>query len=562
MSLSICIAQLNPIVGDLQGNAQKAIDAAQLAYAGGHHVIVFSELFICGYAAEDLFLRPQFLADCEAALHSVIEASAQWPNLHIVIGHPLATKSTPDQPETDSDFCPPAWNAASVICNGKITHTHYKQALPNYGVFDEKRYFAAHNKPCVFSVQGLQIGLLICEDAWIERPAAQAKAAGAQMLLVINASPYSMGKIERREAIIKNRAQANALPIIYAHAIGGQDDLVFDGHSFAMDAQGNLMGRAIGFEETLWSISALATPHSDAVSLHAASNVELPSAHQQLWSALVLATGDYVRKSGFKKVVLGLSGGIDSAIVMAIAVDALGADNVRAIMMPSPYTASISLEDAREMAKRLNVQYDELSIAPAFEDFKASLKPIFGNRPEDTTEENIQARIRGILLMAISNKLGAMVLTTGNKSEMAMGYCTLYGDMCGGFAPLKDVYKTQAFALARWRNQTAFKGLAANPIPERIITRPPSAELRDNQTDQDSLPPYEVLDEILRRRMEEEQSAQTIIEAGFEAARVEQVLRLLRINEYKRRQSAPGPKLTSRNFGKDWRYPIANQYKK
>lgn len=563
MSLSICIAQLNPVVGDLQGNAQKAITAAQQAFDNGHQLLVFSELFICGYAAEDLFLRPTFLADCHTALHELVQASGQWPGLHIVIGHPLATagRPAPERPIADSDFTPVAWNAASVITSGHITHTYRKHALPNYGVFDEKRYFAAHHQACVFEMQGIAIGLLICEDAWVAEPALQAVDAGAQMLVVLNASPYAAGKVQHREAVLRARALQTQIPLIYAHAIGGQDDLVFDGHSFAVDADGHCVGHAPGFEEALWPVQVERIGDTAGLALRTPANYPVQTPSHQLWSALVLATGDYVRKSGFQQVVLGLSGGIDSALVMAIAVDALGAKNVRAVMMPSPYTASISLEDAREMAHRLHVQYDELSIAQTFEGFKESLQPVFGERAQDTTEENIQARIRGVLLMAISNKFGSMVLTTGNKSELAMGYCTLYGDMCGGFAPLKDVYKTQAFELAWWRNQHAFNGGVANPIPERIITRPPSAELRPDQTDQDSLPPYEVLDAILRLRIEGEQSAQSIEAAGFAPERVAQVLRLLRINEYKRRQGAPGPKLSSRNLSKDWRYPIANRYR-
>ncbi|RMX08674.1 NAD+ synthase [Corticibacter populi] len=572
MSLSICVAQLNPVVGDLQGNIEKAIRAAAQAHADGHTLVVFSELFVSGYAAEDWYLRPNFLRDCEAALQMLVAASGQWPGLHIVIGHPVALDASASLPR-DSDYLPPAWNAVSLIEDGVLRHTYRKQAIPNYGVFDEKRYFAsstalpaaagpaggrATGPASVVEVAGARIGLLICEDAWVPAPAQQARAAGAELLLVVNASPFVLGKRERRIQVLQQRVQETGLPMIYAHAVGGQDELVFDGHSFALAGDGALAGMAAGFAEQLWPVAVRRGSQGLVLQAELAHQ---QSDEEQIWRALVLATRDYVGKNGFRHVLLGLSGGLDSALVLAIAVDALGAERVRAVMMPSPYTASISLDDAREMARRLQVQYDEIGIRPAFEALKGSLQPLFGERPEDTTEENLQARIRGVLLMGLSNKFGGLLLTTGNKSEMAMGYCTLYGDMCGGFAPLKDVYKSDAFALAHWRNAHALDGAVPDPIPERIITRPPSAELREGQTDQDSLPPYEMLDAILRLRMEAEQSAEAIVAAGFPAERVEQVLRLLRINEYKRCQAAPGPKLGSRSFGKDWRYPITNRYR-
>lgn len=579
MTLSLCIAQLNPVVGDIRGNLAKAIEAAHTAHAQGHQLLVFSELFLCGYAAEDLFYRPLFLEDCAAALQELVEASCAWPQLQILMGHPERVDASVHW-SRDSDYVPPAWNAVSLIGNGRLQASYRKQALPNYGVFDEKRYFASSTAMAagqtadgvaadvaqVIEVGGMRLGLLICEDAWVAQPALQAKAAGAQALVVVNASPFVLGKPQQRAQVLAARAQETGLPIVYAHMVGGQDELVFDGHSMAVQATGELVALAPGFESLLWPVQLQAVAGTDALQWQCqvpAPDWTAPE-HQawpQIWRALVLATRDYVQKNGFKHVLLGLSGGLDSALVLAIAVDALGADKVRAVMMPSPYTASISLDDSREMVRRLGVQYDEISIREAFETFKNSLSTQFEGRAEDTTEENLQARIRGVMLMALSNKFGGLLLTTGNKSEVAMGYSTLYGDMCGGFGPLKDVFKSDAFELAHWRNAQDSRWGVVNPIPLRIITRPPSAELREDQTDQDSLPPYEMLDAILRLRMELNQSAAQIVDAGFPADRVDQVVRLLRINEYKRRQAAPGPKITARVFGKDWRYPITNGYR-
>ena len=558
---SLCVAQLNPMVGDWQGNADRAIEAAHQAWERGHQLLVFPELFLCGYAAEDLYLRPHFLLDGAAALDRIVAASRDWPGLHLVIGHPEAvgTCPAPNADAADAPSPPPIWNAASVIRQGEVLARYRKQALPNYGVFDEKRYFAADHRACVTEIAGLRMGLLICEDAWLPDAAQQARDAGADWLLVLNASPFALDKPAQRERIAQQRVQETGLPAVYAHMVGGQDELVFDGHSFALNADGTLAGRAAGFTETLWPLQMQRTSTGKLQWQGDITPLAEPLA--QLWQALVLATRDYVQKNGFRNVLLGLSGGLDSALVLAIAVDALGAEQVRTVMMPSPYTASISLLDAQEMVERVQVQHDEIAIAPAFETLQESLRPLFGNRPADATEENMQARVRGILLMALSNKLGSLVLTTGNKSELAMGYCTLYGDMCGGFAPLKDVFKTRAFELARWRNAHAFAGGVESPIPERIITRPPSAELRPDQTDQDSLPPYEILDELLRLRMEQEATAEELVAAGFAPEQVQQVLRLLRLNEYKRRQGAPGPRLSVRSFGKDWRYPITNGYR-
>jgi NAD+ synthase (glutamine-hydrolysing) len=404
----------------------------------------------------------------------------------------------------------------------------------------------------------IRVGLLICEDAWFDDPARMAHAAGAQMLAVINASPFHVGKGYEREDMMRQRVCETGLPLVYAHLVGGQDEVVFEGHSFVLNADGSVAGRAPSFKESCFS--ALVDIGFSATEVVADVEPER-TPDQDLWDALVLGVRDYVGKNGFPGAILGLSGGIDSALVLAIAVDALGAEKVRAVMMPSPYTADISWLDAREMAQRMGVRYDEISITSQFEAFKASLASEFAGRAEDTTEENIQARIRGTLLMALSNKFGSIVLTTGNKSEMATGYCTLYGDMAGGFAVIKDLAKTLVFKMAYWRNAHDPYGTGASPIPERIITRPPSAELRPDQKDQDSLPPYEVLDAIVDRYMENDQSIETIVSAGFERADVEKVTRLIKLNEYKRRQAPVGIRVTHRSFGKDWRYPITNYFR-
>jgi len=402
------------------------------------------------------------------------------------------------------------------------------------------------------------VGLLICEDAWFDAPARDACAEGAQLLAVINASPFHVGKGLEREARMVQRVAATGLPLVYAHLVGGQDEVVFEGHSFALDSRGVVAGRAPSFREDLFYVEA--KPEAPAVELKAAVE-PLRAADADLWDALVLGVRDYVGKNGFPGVLLGLSGGIDSALVLAIAVDALGAEKVRTVMMPSPYTADISWLDARDMAQRLGVRYDEISIVPEFEAFKASLAAEFAGRSEDATEENIQARIRGTLLMALSNKFGSIVLTTGNKSEMATGYCTLYGDMAGGFAVIKDLTKTVVFRLAAWRNANDPYRSGTNPIPGRILTRAPSAELRADQKDQDSLPPYEVLDAIVERYMENDASIDTLIAEGFERGDVEKITRLIKTNEYKRRQAPIGIRVTHRGFGKDWRYPVTNRFR-
>jgi len=553
MTLELSVAQLNFTVGDMVGNAQKIMDAANRAYAKGVRLLITPELSICGYAAEDLFLRDSFITACEQAVDTVRQSLADLKGMHVVVGHP----SGHDE-RTRSVAVSLRFNMASVLCEGKVVASYAKRELPNYQVFDERRYFKPGAQPCVFEVQGVKVGLLICEDAWFEQPAADVKAAGAQVLAVINASPFHIGKAQEREHKMRERCLATGLPLVYAHLVGGQDEVVFEGRSFALQATGELAGRAQGFVEADFHVSV---PSVYGQAMLQAATVPLQTELAEVWDALVLGVRDYLGKNRFPNALIGLSGGIDSALVLAIAVDALGPQNVRCVMMPSPYTADISLTDARDMAQRMGVRYDEKSIVPMFDAFLQTLEVDFAGLPLDATEENIQARIRGTLLMALSNKHGSIVLTTGNKSEMATGYCTLYGDMAGGFAVIKDVAKTLVYQLAQWRNQHDPHGRGASPIPERIITRPPSAELRPDQTDQDSLPPYEVLDAILARYMEQDQSAQDIVNAGFALADVEKVTRLIRVNEYKRRQAPIGIRITHRGFGKDWRYPITSHFR-
>ena len=568
MTLKLCVAQLNFVVGDLAGNARLIIDAARQAHAQGASILLTPELAICGYAAEDLFLRPAFVDACDDAVKTVARETAGLNGLHIVVGHPAAV---PDgRSHSRSVGRAPCHNAASVICEGQVLHTYAKRELPNYQVFDERRYFVPGDQTCVFDVPlasggTLRVGLLICEDAWYERPAEEARNAGAQLLVVINASPFHAGKGDERERAMQQRVAATGLPLVYAHLVGGQDEIVFEGRSFALGADGSLAARAPSFESTLFTV-ALEVPVAPAPAVPLLQGPVAPeqSVEADLWHALVLGVRDYIGKNGFPGALIGLSGGIDSALVLAIAVDALGKDRVRAVMMPSPYTADISWIDAREMASRLGVRYDEVSIRPEFEAFLASLGPFFEGRAVDTTEENIQARIRGTLLMALSNKFGSIVLTTGNKSELATGYCTLYGDMAGGFAVIKDVAKTLVYRLAAWRNAQPTRradGTVGPVIPERIITRPPSAELRPGQVDQDSLPPYEVLDAIVERYMEDDQPIEAIVAAGYAREDVDKVTRLIKLNEYKRRQAPIGPRITHRAFGRDWRYPITSRFR-
>ena len=551
MTLKISVAQLNLVVGDMMGNAQKIIEAARAAYASGARLVLTPELSICGYAAEDLLLRPAFIQACDEAVTALAQALAGLPGLHVVVGHPvgggLRSRSVSQVQR---------YNRASVLSEGRVVVSYDKQELPNYQVFDERRYFTPGNKACVFEVQGTRVGLLICEDAWFAHPARQAREAGAQVLAVLNASPFHVDKGHEREAQMRERVQETGLPLVYAHLVGGQDEVVFEGRSFALDAQGQVAARAPGFVEAALSV----TLESDGQRLQG-EVCPHDDEDAQLWHALVLGIRDYIGKNGFPGVILGLSGGIDSALVLALAVDALGADKVRAVMMASPYTQDISWIDSRDMVARLKVRYDEIPIAELFAQFRTALAAQFAGLAEDTTDENLQARIRGTLLMALSNKTGSLVLTTGNKSEMATGYCTLYGDMAGGFAVIKDVLKTRVFRLARWRNAHDPYSTGTAPIPERIITRPPSAELRPDQKDQDSLPEYEVLDAIISRYMENDEGLQALMADGFERADVEKVVRLIRLNEYKRRQSPVGIRVTHRSFGKDWRYPITNRFR-
>ena len=558
--IKVALAQINATVGDLEGNARRIVDAARRAHAAGASLLVTPELALCGYPPEDLLLRPAFMRACADALAGIAAELATCEGLHVLVGHPHQFGDRGDV-RTKSTALPLRFNAASVLTGGRIVGTYCKRELPNYQVFDERRYFAsgrdADQGPLVLEIDGVKVGVLICEDAWFDEPAQVAKAAGAQLLAVINASPFHLDKAGEREQRMAERARAVGLPLLYSHLVGGQDEVVFDGASFAVDASGEVRMRAPSFDEALVFVEVDAGGVRGVVE-------ELPAQEAQVWAALVTGVRDYLGKNGFPGAIIGLSGGVDSALVLAVAVDALGADKVRTVMMPSPYTADISWIDAREMAERLGVRYDEIAIAPMFDAFRSSLAGQFAGLPEDTTEENIQARVRGTLLMALSNKTGAIVLTTGNKSEMATGYCTLYGDMAGGFAVIKDVAKTLVYRLCAWRNRQPTRradGSIGPVIPERILTRAPSAELRPNQTDQDSLPPYEVLDTILALYMEDDRSVEDIVGAGFDRTTVERVTRLIRLNEYKRRQAPVGIRITHRAFGRDWRYPITSRFR-
>ncbi len=551
-SVKVALAQINATVGDLAGNRRKIVEFARRAYEQGARLVLTPELSLCGYPPEDLLLRPAFMHACAEALEDCARELAGLVGLHVVVGHPHQFGDRGDV-RSKSWTVQLRYNAASVLAGGRVLGTYCKRELPNYQVFDERRYFVSGRDAglaaLVFDVQDVRFGICICEDAWFDEPGRLAKAAGAEVLCVVNASPFHLDKLAEREERMAVRARDLGMPLLYAHLAGAQDEVVFDGASFALDPDGRVAARARMFEEALSVLDVTRTAVHGSVA-------EVPGIEAQAWGALVTGVRDYIGKNGFPGVILGLSGGIDSALVLAIAVDALGAERVRTVMMPSRYTAEISWVDARDMARRLGVRYDEISIAPMFEAFTQSLATEFAGLPEDATEENIQARVRGTLLMALSNKFGPIVLTTGNKSEMATGYCTLYGDMAGGFSVLKDVLKTLVYRLAEWRNSQG-----AEVIPPRIITRPPSAELRANQTDQDSLPPYAVLDGILQRYMEDDQGIDEIIAAGYARADVERVTRLIKVNEYKRRQSPVGIRITHRAFGRDWRYPITSGFR-
>ena len=553
--MKLTVLQFNPTVGDMAGNAEALARLARQAFDAGSTVVLAPELALCGYPPEDLLFRPAFLVECRQVLERLAVALADCEGLHLVVGHPHPRVEGGDG-RSKSQAVHRCFNAASVLAGGRIEGTYCKRELPNYQVFDERRYFASGRDagfgPLVFEAGGLRFGVLICEDAWFDEPGRLARRSGAEVLLVLNASPFHLDKAGERERRMAERARAEGLPLVYAHLVGGQDEIVFDGASFAVDAHGEVVARAPSFETASLVVSL------DERGRPAGALAPVPDLEAQA------CVRDYVGKNGFPGALLGLSGGIDSALVLAVAVDALGPDRVRAVMMPSEFTADISWLDSRDMAARLGVRYDEIPIAPMFEGFRQALAPQFQGLPEDTTEENLQARIRGTLLMALSNKTGAIVLTTGNKSEMATGYCTLYGDMAGGFAVIKDVAKTLVYRLAAWKNEQPNRradGSTGPVIPERILTRAPSAELRPDQTDQDSLPPYEILDAILARYMEDDQSIEQIVAAGFSREDVERVTRLIKLNEYKRRQAPVGIRITHRGFGRDWRYPITSKFR-
>jgi NAD+ synthase (glutamine-hydrolysing) len=534
-TLRIVMAQLNLRVGDIPGNLERIVQSALIARDDLQaQAIVFPELALSGYPPEDLLLRSSMQSRVESALQSLCERVS---GIHVVVGYPWREGAR-------------CFNRAAVIADGKILASYDKQHLPNYKVFDEKRYFAEGNQPCVFELHGLPVALTVCEDIWQAQPMVQAREAGARLMLNLNASPFHMGKQHEREEMMARRCAEGAMPLIYVNQVGGQDELVFDGGSVAMGSHGDIALRAGAYVEGLHPVDVSFDAHQ--VVLRQGSLAPMPQPEASVYEALVLGVRDYIGKSGFKSVLLGLSGGIDSALTLAVAVDALGADRVEAVMMPYHYTSDMSLEDAAQQARTQHVTYHVLPIAPMVEAFMQTLEPVFEGMPRDTTEENLQSRCRGVMLMAMSNKTGALVLTTGNKSEMAVGYATLYGDMAGGFDVLKDVPKTLVFRLAEYRNS---RGLV---IPQRVIDRPPSAELSPDQKDEDSLPAYPVLDEILRLYVEHDLSASAIVEAGFEAETVHKIVKLVDRNEYKRRQAAVGPRITQRGFGRDRRYPITS----
>jgi len=533
----IALAQINPLLGDLANNAQLIHQVAVEAFHQGVKLVVTPELSLTGYPPEDLLLRPAFIQAAQEQLDILMQQLSQYQDLTVIVGHPKQTSVG-------------LQNYASVLRNGKVIAGYAKQELPNHEVFDEVRYFVPGKEACVFECEGIQYGLILCEDAWHPSPAKQAHIAGAQILLVPNASPYHLKKEALRIEVLRAHIDQTQMPLVYVNAVGGQDELVFDGGSFALNKHSEVVMSLRQFETGLGIVNVNSTGELEKGLISPPQSVEA-----QAYQALVLGVRDYVNKNRFPGVIIGLSGGVDSALVLAIAVDALGADKVRAVMMASRYTADISWIDARELAKNLGVQYDEIPISGPVDALEESLAEQFKGMKIDATEENIQARVRGTLLMALSNKTGRLVLTTGNKSEMAVGYCTLYGDMAGGFAVIKDIAKTLVYRLCAYRN-------SVKPvIPERILTRAPSAELRPDQTDQDSLPSYEVLDGIVERYMEQNQSIEQIIAAGFDAQSVEKVTRLIKLNEYKRRQAPPGVRVTTRAFGRDWRYPITSQFR-
>lgn len=535
----IAIAQLNLIVGNIQANIHTILSASQEAKTEGAEILLTPELSISGYPPEDLLLQPHFLEACRQGLLTLLDQLED--GITVIVGLPQRMGK-----ET--------FNAACALRDGSVIATYHKMLLPNDAVFDEVRYFSPGAAATVFSHiaqngEKLEIGLIICEDLWDIEPTAAAKELGAEIILALNASPYHVNKQAIREVLVRQRIEENGLPIIYCNAVGGQDELIFDGQSFAYDDKETLVMRLPAFETALSYLTL------QDKQIFSGTLTPLETEEASIYHALVLALKDYLHKNGFTGVLLGLSGGIDSALALAIAFDAIGADNLHAVMMPSIYTAEISLEDAKTLATTLNVQYDEIAIQPLFDCFLQTLHPLFADLPLDHTEENLQARIRGTLLMALSNKTGKLVLTTSNKSEMTAGYSTLYGDMAGGFAVLKDISKTLVYQLARYRNRIT------PIIPERIIERAPSAELRPNQTDQDSLPDYAIIDAIVAGYVEHNLSKEALIKQGLPKDAVDQIVQLLRTNEYKRRQAPIGPRITQRAYGRDWRHPITNHFK-
>src|SRR6266851_358047 len=545
-TLKLAIAQLNPVVGDAAGNAEKARRAK--AKAAGADLVIFPELFIAGYPPEDLVLKPAFQAACRSAVEALARETKD--------GGPAMLLGTPWVEDGK------LYNAVALLDGGRITGLRFKVDLPNYGVFDEKRVFVPGPLPGPVNFRGVRIGVPICEDIWKPEPVECIAETGGEILIVTNASPYRRGAVDERLNITVPRVVESGLPLVYVNQLGGQDELVFEGASFALNADRSLAFQLPGFKEEV----ALTEWRREGVSWQCTTGPQasLPEANEADYSACMVGLRDYVEKNGFPGVVLGLSGGIDSALCAALAADALGAKRVHCVMLPYKFTSRDSLNDAEKCAKALGVRYDTIPIAPAVEGLEAALAAQFKGQQRDTTEENLQARARGTILMSISNKFGPMVVTTGNKSEMSVGYATLYGDMNGGFNPIKDLYKTEVYRLAalrnRWRPEDAL-GPAGAVIPENIFTRPPTAELRENQKDQDSLPSYEVLDGILRRLIEHEQSVAEIAAAGFDVETVKRIERMLYAAEYKRRQAAPGVKVTLKSFGRDRRYPIVNKFR-
>ncbi len=538
--MKVVMGQLNTWVGDLQGNTDKVVKVAmELVSQDEPVLLVFPELTLTGYPPEDLLMRESLHDQIEGALNRLTLELP--PELYVIVGYPRRAEGR-------------LFNAAGVIHGGAIVGEYFKQRLPNYQVFDEKRYFAEGKDACVVDVAGIKVGITICEDIWHKEPADVAARSGAELLINLNASPFHRGKHKERWQVLAERATEQNIPMVYVNQVGGQDELVFDGGSFAVNADGELAMVAPDFEAGSFELSVSRTVRGVEIAQGVAASALSDIA--AVWQALVLGVRDYVEKNGFPGVVLGLSGGIDSAVTLAVAVDALGADRVQAVMMPFKYTADISVADAGEQAALMGVEYDVISIEPIYDMFMSGLLEQFEGTKIDTTEENLQARCRGVLLMSISNKKHRLVLTTGNKSELAVGYSTLYGDMAGGFDALKDCPKMLVYALARYRNTLGYC------IPQRVIDRPPSAELAPDQTDQDNLPPYEELDEIIERYVEGDESPEQIISAGFTEADVKRVIRLIDLNEYKRRQAPVGVRITTRGFGRDRRYPISWAWRK